>query len=139
LSFDDLALLCDCFYLPHQDGPEAEQLYNSLCEVVECAPLATAFPMLTKATRLREVCARLAEIKNRPLFYALSRRIWELREELDLLEKYISFRSSSENANNPFRSDFHLPKTYRGGFVPRLQRLLTQNADGSFSPNSAGK
>lgn len=106
---------------------------------MDCASLAAAFPILTKATRLREVCARLAEIKNRPLFYALSRRIWELREELDLLEKFIKFRSSPEHANRPFHSDFHLPKTYRGGFVPRLQKLLAQNPDGSFSPNSIDK
>src|SRR3954468_17935160 len=52
LSFDDLVLLCDCFYLPPPDGPEAEQLYNSLADVVDCASLATAFPILTKATRL---------------------------------------------------------------------------------------
>ena len=139
ISFDDLVLLCDCFYLPHHDGPEADQLYNSLADVVDCASLAVAFPILTKATRLREVCARLAEMKNRPLFYALSRRIWELREELDLLEKFIRFRSAPENANKSFHSDFHLPKTYRGGFVPRLQKLLTQNPDGSFSPNPIDK
>ncbi|HEY6227251.1 MAG TPA: beta-N-acetylglucosaminidase domain-containing protein [Verrucomicrobiae bacterium] len=139
ISFDDLVLLCDCFYLPHHDGPEAEQLYNSLTDVVDCASLATAFPILTKATRLREVCARLAEMKNRPLFYALSRRIWELREELDLLEKFITFRASPEHAPKSFHSDFHQPKTYRGGFVPRLQKLLTQNPDGSFSPSPIGK
>jgi protein O-GlcNAcase/histone acetyltransferase len=139
ISFDDLVLLCDCFYLPHHDGAEADQLFNSLSDVVDCATLAAAFPILTKATRLREVCARLVEIKNRPLFYALSRRIWELREELDLLEKFIAFRATPENANKPFHSDFHLAKTYRGGFVPRLQKLLTQNSDGSFSPNSIDK
>ena len=135
ISFDDLVLLCDCFYLPHHDGAEAEQLFNSLRDVVDCATLAAAFPILTKATRLRELCARIAEIKNRPLFHALSRRIWELREELDLLEKFITFRAAPENANKPFHSDFHLPKTYRGGFVPRLQKLLTQHPDGSFTPN----
>lgn len=139
ISFDDLVLLCDCFYLPHHDGAEADQLFNSLRDVVDCATLAAAFPILTKATRLREVCARLAEIKNRPLFHALSRRIWELREELDLLEKFITFRAASENADKPFYSDFHLPKTYRGGFVPRLQKLLTQNPDGSFAPNPSDK
>lgn len=139
LSFDDLALLCDCFYLPHQDGPEAEQLYNSLRDVVECSSLAAAFPFLTKARRLREVCARLAEINDRPLFYALSRRAWELREELDLLEKFVTFRANPESAGKPFHSDFHLAKTYRGGFVPRLQKLLTQHADGSFTANSGDK
>jgi protein O-GlcNAcase/histone acetyltransferase len=139
ISFDDLVLLCDCFYLPFHDGWEAEQIYNSLRDVIDCASLAAAFPILTKATRLREICVRLPEIKNRPLFYALSRRIWELREELDLLEKFIRFHSIPENANKRFHSDFHLPRTYRGGFVPRLQKLLIQNPDGSFSPKSGDK
>ena len=79
-------------------------------------------------TRLRDFCARLTELKDRPLFYALSRRAWELREELDLLDRYLA---SPELA---VASDFHLPGTYRGGFVPRLQRLLVPRADGSFAP-----
>jgi hypothetical protein len=77
---------------------------------------------------------RLAEIENRPLFHALSRRIWDLREELDLLEKFIAFHSDPANIDKPFHSDFHLPKTHRGGFVTRVQKLLIQNPDGSFIP-----
>jgi hypothetical protein len=34
----------------------------------------------------------------------------------------------------PFGSDFHLPLTYRGGLVARLQRLLTAHSDGTFTP-----
>ena len=34
------------------------------------------------------------------------------------------------------RSDFHLPGTYRGGMVARLQRLLVQHPDGTFTPGS---
>jgi hypothetical protein len=67
-------------------------------------------------------------LTNRPLFYALSRRAWDLREELDLIERYLA------GPADDFRSDFHLPKTYRGSFVARLQALLKQNDDGTFSP-----
>jgi hypothetical protein len=74
-------------------------------------------------SRLKEFCARLAELKNRKLFYALSRRAWELREEMDLLERYL---------NGDRSSDFHLPGTFRGGFVARIQKLLRQKKDGSF-------
>jgi hypothetical protein len=76
----------------------------------------------------------MTELRQRPLFYALSRRIWELREELDLLERYVEFKSRGEPANAAFRSDFHLPGTYRGGMVPRLQRLLVQQPDETFTP-----
>ena len=69
LSFDDLVLFGDCCYLPHQKGPEAEDLTPA------------------KAARLREVCTRLTEVRRRPLFHALFRGIWALREQLDRIER----------------------------------------------------
>lgn len=65
ISFEDLVLFGDCWYLPHKKGPEAEELTPS------------------KAARLRELCVRLTELRNRPLFHALFRRVWDLREQLD--------------------------------------------------------
>lgn len=120
ISFEDFLLFGDCFYLPHQDGAEAERLFGSIKQSV------LVHREIPEIGRLRECCARLAELRNRPLFYALSRRIWELREELDLLEKFIA------HMGEEFRSDFHLPKTYRGGYVARLQTLLEQMSDGTF-------
>jgi protein O-GlcNAcase/histone acetyltransferase len=135
LSADDLLVLCDCFYLPQEDGPEADSLFQSLRHLIERPQDSAAFPaLIQRARRLREFCARLPEIENRPLFHALSRRIWDLREELDLLEKFVAFRADPAKASKPFSSDFHLPQTYRGGFVARLQKLLIQNPDGSFTP-----
>lgn len=119
-SMEDLTLFSDCFYLPHEDGLEAEGLFESAKRHVRGGDRA----FKTSAARLKQFCAELTELKDRELFYALWRRAWELREELDLLEKF------------PAASDFHLPGTYRGGFVPRLQRLLKQNSDGSFSARS---
>jgi hypothetical protein len=78
----------------------------------------------------------MTELRQRPLFYALSRRIWELREELDLLERFVEVKSRGGPANVACRSDFHLPGTYRGGMVPRLQRLLVQQPDGTLAPAS---
>lgn len=131
----DLVRFGDCYYLPHSDGPEAEALFAAAREMI--ANPAAAADFAARAARLREFCARLAELRDRPLFYALSRRAWELREELDLLEKFAMHRA--RGSSQPFRSDFHLPKTYRGGFVPRLQRLLAQQPDGSFTPNSSAE
>jgi protein O-GlcNAcase/histone acetyltransferase len=126
----DLVLLADCFYLPFEDGDHAYALWDRAADAVAAPEQAEYF--LKDAARLREFCGRLAELKDRNLFYALSRRIWELREELDLLEKFVRFKMDPANASAAFHSDFHLPKTYRGGFVPRLQRLLRQNDDGSI-------
>ena len=74
------------------------------------------------------------ELQDRRLFYALSRRVWEIREELDLLIGYIGFKFERREAKTPFKSDSHLPGTYRGGMVARLQRLLVQQPDGTFTP-----
>jgi hypothetical protein len=54
--------------------------------------------------------------------------LWDLREEIDLLDR--RFEAGSQE----FSSDFHLPRTYRGGFVRRLQRLNVQHENGTFSP-----
>lgn len=141
MSLEDLVLFGDCYYLPHEEGPEAEALYlgarallSGNCE--NSAGQSATFRQ--RATRLREFCARLANIGHRPLFYALSRRAWELREELDLLEHYIEFKSMTTHGEASFRSDFHLPGTYRGGLVARLQGLLAQHPDGAFAPSVFG-
>lgn len=159
-TLEDLVLFGDAYYLPHEEGPEAEALFRrvehllapgartALCASAEAgtrpdqavrapdggswAEAATLFQR--QAARLREFCTRLAALDDRSLFYALSRRIWELREELDVLERYVAFQSQPGNADLPFCSDFHLPGTYRGGMVARLQRLLRQQPDGTLRP-----
>ena len=137
-TLEDLVLFGDCHYLPHEEGPEAEALYERARSLVTKIPvewnpeLVAAFRQ--QATRLRDFCARMTELRHRPLFYALSRRVWELREELDLLNGYVGFRSENPNPNTPFNSDFHLPATYRGGMVARLQRLLLLRANGTLVP-----
>jgi protein O-GlcNAcase/histone acetyltransferase len=141
VTLADLVLLGDCYYLPHEEGPEAEALYEQARDLLARPPAewgdqAAAFRQ--QATRLRDVCVQLTELQQRPLFYALSRRLWELREELDLLAGYIAFRARSGDSNARCHSDFHLPGTYRGGMVPRLQRLLGQEANGSFAPLGQG-
>lgn len=137
LAFEDLVLFIDCYYLPHGEGPEAEALYRRIRALLRESPAmwGEAAPAFCRfAARLREFCARLAELKDRPLFYALSRRAWELREELDLLEKYVAANAAQGNAEATGVYDFHLLQTYRGGMVARLQRLLAHQPDGTFRP-----
>jgi protein O-GlcNAcase/histone acetyltransferase len=135
ITLEDLLLLGDCFYLPYEEGPLAMALAESARALVASDPAAwgeapAAFQR--EAGRLRDTCARLSELRDRPLFHALSRRTWELREELDLLLGYVRLKEQQSGA--PFRSDFHLPGTYRGGLVARLQQLLDPRPDGTFVP-----
>jgi hypothetical protein len=69
-------------------------------------------------------------LKQRPLFNALYRRNWELREEMDLLLHCLGLLE--QNPLSPLCSDYHLPGTYRGGLVLDVQRLLTQGERGGF-------
>ena len=142
VTLEDLILFGDCYYLPHEEGPEAEALFERARSLLAKSPTewhedASAFRR--QAARLREFCVRLTELRHRPLFYALSRRAWELREELDLLDRYVEFESGGGSADAACRSDFHLPGTYRGGMVARLQRLLDQRPDGAFAPARHGQ
>lgn len=134
-SLEDLRLFADCFYLPFQEGPSAQNLLNLAHKLIhdEAAP-SELDQFLTLARRLIAFCNQLAACRNRPLAYALWRRAWDLREELDLLERYVLARQ--RGLALPFRSDFHLPGTFRGGFISRLQNLLHQNSDGSWQPAS---
>ena len=87
ITFEDLVLLGDCYYLPHEEGPEAGALYKA-AEALFAPGLGNQGHKLTAfkqpATRLRDLCSRMTELNNRPLFHALSRRVWELREEAGL-------------------------------------------------------
>lgn len=139
---EDLVLLGDVYYLPHEEGTEAHALFQQ-AERLLSRPLEewgdAAHDFCKQAARLRDFCSRLAALDDRPLFYALSRRIWELREELDLFGRYVEFKRQPANAQVPFDSDFHLPGTYRGGLVARLQGLLAQRSDGTLAPTRTAK
>ncbi len=140
IAFEDLALFGDCYYLPYEQGAEAEALYNRIRNVLATNPGSGVLRgdegarVRKDLARLHTFCLRLTELRERPLFHALSRRVWELREELDLLDRYLDFMSRERPATTGFRSDFHLPGTYRGGMVQDLQRLLEQQPDGTFAP-----
>jgi protein O-GlcNAcase / histone acetyltransferase len=138
IPLDDVMLLGDCYYLPYEDGPEADALYQQARHVIsglvdrgrpgEWEQAAARFR--ERAGHLRQLCVRLAELRRRPLFHALSRRVWDLKEELDLLDRY-----AGASGHPTFTSDYHRPGTYRGGLVAKLQRLLVPQPDATFTPS----
>lgn len=135
IAYEDLVLLGDCFYLPQEEGAEATRLYAAAkawlqAEGEERAERVEAFGAL--ATRLRNTCAEIVNLKDRALFSALCRKTWDLREEMDLMLTCARLWESDPQAQ--LRSDFHLPGTYRGGMVELLRGLLDQHDDGSFTP-----
>jgi protein O-GlcNAcase/histone acetyltransferase len=135
INFEDLVLFGDCFYLPYGEGTEAEILMALTQKLLQGDPAAIPEDLVRfreRANRLKVCCGSLANLKNRPLFHALYRRVWELREELDLLQRCVEQRADPVKRDAPCGSDFHLPRTYRGGMVARLQTFLQQEPDGAF-------
>ena len=133
ITLEDQILFGDCYYLPHEEGLEAKTLYDSARDLLagnSAQKNGQVAVFRQQARRLREFCTRMTELRHRPLFYALSRRIWDLREELDLLEQFIE---DDDKCSGDPSLTFHLPGTYRGGLVAKLQRLLIQNSDGTFT------
>lgn len=131
ISAADVAFLADCYYLPYDDGDEAVALKKSVFRIFEHEPSNWngAFETLeTYYKRTRRINEQLTELHDRELFYAWSRRIWELREELELIHDFAKHKKSGA----PFVSETHLLHTYRGGIVADLQRRLTMEADGRF-------
>ncbi len=139
VELEDLLLLGDCYYLPCEEGPLAAAFIEAAGRLLASDPAGWGerrAALQAQAERLRGVCARMADLRDRPLFHALSRRVWDLREEMDLLLAAIRIREADPHA--PIRSDYHLPGTYRGGAVARLRQLLRQQPDGAFVPEAEG-
>jgi protein O-GlcNAcase/histone acetyltransferase len=133
LAFDDLLLLGDCFYLPHEEGEAAREAFalirNLLDQTVsEWGDRERQFLELKK--RIVGIFETLTELYDRELFYAWSRRIWDLREELDLFGSvFANKRQGKELAT----VETHHPGTYLGGIVAKLQTLLQMDSLGRFS------
>jgi hypothetical protein len=131
-TLDDLTLLADCFYLPHADGPEANRLYDAVhClvsqPVSQWGDAEAVFDALDR--QVQSLFDKLTQLNDRELFYAWSRRAWDLKEELQLLRGFIAKKKAGETTPH---IDSHLPGTYRGGFLARLQGLLSMDNLGRF-------
>ena len=127
IALEDLILFCDCFYLPHEEGAEAEGFYQRARRLIGEEPGGStddAAVFREQTNRLRELCDRITELRHRPIFYALSRRIWDLREQLDLLERYVDYRTQQTSDTGGFQ----LPSAEHPGMVARLRQLVVEHA-----------
>lgn len=137
LSVDDLVLLADCHYLPHADGATANELAELLQRLLKPAgddAEADWQRFRDFQNRVSRIFEQLTQLRDRELFYAWSRRIWDLREELDLLGHFIAAARRGELVDDGFVSPSHLVGTYRGGYVARLQGMLAMDDEGTFRP-----
>jgi hypothetical protein len=118
VSLEDLILFGDCYYLPHEEGPEAEALYRAASSMLDDRDGPDARKTFeTRASRLRAFCTALTELRHRPLFHALGRRAWELREQLDLLDRVAAIQAGGTG---------HVPEISPRGVVARFEHLIAQ-------------
>lgn len=135
LAEEDLRLLADCYYLPFEDGDSAIALQELVDRLIHRQPEEWGDDFdtfLDYHRRISTVFETLTELKDRDLFYAWSRRIWELREEMGLLKGFLECRRSGEDETNGFALETHLLHTCRGGLVARLQQHTTLDDNGRF-------
>lgn len=135
LTAEDLELLADCYYLPFEDGDSAVALQELVERLLNRSPDEWGDDFdtfLDYHSRVSTIFETLTELKDRELFYAWSRRIWELREEMGLLKGILECRRSGEDASRGFALETHLLHTCRGGIVARLQRHTNLDAHGRF-------
>jgi protein O-GlcNAcase/histone acetyltransferase len=135
LDADDLLLLADCYYLPFEDGAEAVkllELVNSLMSRPVDSWGDDYERFLDYHRRVTRIFDALTELRDRDLFYAWSRRVWELREEMGLLKSWLARRKDGEDESLGFALEHHLPHTCRGGVTAKLQQHTTMDALGRF-------
>jgi protein O-GlcNAcase/histone acetyltransferase len=133
LSLDDLVMLADCFYLPHAEGSASRQLFE-LVERLLAQPVdawGTAYDeFIATNRRIQALFERLTELRDRELFYAWSRRGWELKEELQVLDAVLAHKKAGGDLIAGYELGTHLPGTYRGGLLARLEQQLEMDSQG---------
>ena len=139
LSAGELELLCDCFYLPAQLGARAKSFFDDFQFLLRATPKRRGLASRRFETSCAELIGlfdKISALKNRELLYALYHLVWELREEIRLIRKYVSWLKNNPPAGQRFVSTDNRPGIYRGGFVAELQRLLPMDAQGRFRHKS---
>ena len=124
----DLTLLGDCYYLPHDHGPLARSFHENVRWLIEQPTESWDSETLQEFERvccqIEAIFTKLTELHNRDLFYAWSRRVWDLKEEVDLYTDLIQKKRDGVQLADGVTTETHLPKTYRGGIVAEPATII---------------
>jgi protein O-GlcNAcase/histone acetyltransferase len=133
IEFDDLLLLADCFYLPHEDGATAHDMLAVIEQLLMEPPAnwGDAYDRFLRLnTRIQSLFDRLTELRDRELFEAWSRRVWELKEELLVLDAALGKKKAGHDLSKGIELEICLPGTFRGGILAKLERFLDMDREG---------
>jgi len=135
ITHADVELLGDCFHLPYAQGPRSRRWLADFQTLLATPPArwgATERRFRATARAIQQLFDRLTALTNRDLLHALYRHLWELKEEVILLNRYLDWVKTNPPAGEQCFSAEHRPGTYRGGLVAELQRRLPMTAEGGF-------
>lgn len=140
MTVDDVQLLVDLFYLPYEHGPRAQALLQNLDSLhaeAQAGADSTVFKSLSQdfggmAVAVGGLFERLTEITQRELCYAIYPYMWDVKEELDMLTRYVDWLGREAGSSAKIYVDDELSTTiypkfeqiYRGGILAELQRRV---------------
>ena len=133
---EELALFAAIFYSPFALGQSAAEMFEEVARLTKSDPedWGDGWDRFQHWRQLTQtISVKLTELNNRDLFYTFNRQWWEIREEFDLLARFLAYRREHGGQARLPGSPEHLPGTYRGGLIRQLQRLLEMGSDGGFS------
>ena len=122
LTFDEIQLLGDCFYIQGQMGEIGEQLVESVRFIMKNNPSEWGLHLKTFQTldaNLNSLCMKLMAVKNRDLLYDFYLTLWELREEMEYVSKWIEWKQSGKGN---FQSFEIIPR--RQGILYEIQKVI---------------
>jgi hypothetical protein len=129
MTADDVALLVDLLHLPYRHGPRAEALLG-LLDGVRAAPADAALraAFLAAAAQVEGLFERLTEIRQRELCYTLYPYLWDVKEELDILARYVDWLGRGGGAEAPGQPSLK-PSRRRGRLRAALSGAAATYAD----------
>jgi hypothetical protein len=136
LSANEVRLLADLFYLPWRCGESVEATLELATALLAEAPDPADERLAALrgfARDVEQLFARLTELQDRELLYALYGVAWEARGESRLLAEYLTHRARGA-ADRRFGRPHPIPNTYRLGFAAAVQALLPLDASGAVAP-----
>ncbi len=135
-TMEELELFSSIYYLPFELGATAQKMLDDVSVLIQ-EPQSQWGDQESRFHDWREliqsISVKLTELKNRDLFYTFNRQWWEIREEFELLARFIAHKKESGEGVPLPSSPEHLLGTYRGGAIHQLQGLLSMGSSGQFS------